>query len=103
MTNPPDPIISTAPPPYEDRGTAPFIYCDGSAAFGVMNGAIQIELASRILIPRTDGGTDVKFVTTGHLRCSPAAAKLIREAIDGALKMLEQPQEVPAAAVGKLN
>jgi hypothetical protein len=103
MTNPADTTISTPPPPYEHSGSAPFIYCDGSGAYGVMNGAIQIELASRILIPRADGGTDVKFVTTGHLRCSPAAAKLIREAIDGALKMLEQPNPTPAVAGIKLN
>jgi hypothetical protein len=103
MSNPADPTMTTSPPPYEDRGSAPFIYTDGSAAFGVMNGAIQIELASRVLIPRMDGGLDVKFVTTGHLRCSPAAAKLIREAIDGALKMLEQPNPTPAAVGIQLN
>jgi len=37
-----------------------------------------------------------------RLRCSPAAALNLRNAIDTSLKMLEQPQQAPAATA-KLN
>lgn len=100
-----DPIISEPPnlPLYEDTGGAtPFVYFDIVAAHGTMNGTIQIELASRILVPRPDGGVDIKFLGSGRLRCSPTAATQLRDSLDIALKMLEQPQEAPAAA-SRLN
>lgn len=83
-------------PPYEDALTAPIVYFDAVSAQGIMNGAIQIELAARTLAP---GSRDVivKFMTTARVRCSPAAAIQLRAAIDGALKMLNQSQEAPAA------
>ena len=84
------------PPPailYEDTGgLAPLVYFDIVAAFGVMNGGIEVELATRILVPKTDGATEVKFLSSGRLRCSPTAAANLRNALDAALKMLEQPQ-----------
>jgi hypothetical protein len=89
---------------YEDAGGAtPFVYFDIVGAHGIMHGAIQIELASRILIATPDGGVEIKFITSARLRCSPNAATNLRAAIDGALKMLEQPQEGPAATASKLN
>jgi hypothetical protein len=91
----------TVTPPYEDCSTAPFVYFDIVPTHGIMNGAIQIELASRILAPG-DGAVVIKFLTSGRLRCSPSAARHLREALDAALKMLEQPQDGPAAA-SKLN
>ena len=87
----------TAKPPaaiiYEDTGgLAPLVYFDIVAAYGAMHGAIEIELATRILVPKPDGATEVKFLSSGRLRCSPAAATNLRNALDAALKMLEQPQ-----------
>ena len=67
-----------------------------------MNGSIEVELATRILVPKADGSTDVKFLASGRLRCTPTAATNLRNALDAALKMLEQPQQSPAAA-SKLN
>jgi hypothetical protein len=90
------------PPPYEDSGTAPFVYFDIIPAQGVMNGAIQIELASRILVPGAGTSVTVKFVASGRIRCSPAAAIQLRNAIDESLKMLEQDQPSPSAT-SKLN
>jgi hypothetical protein len=68
-----------------------------------MNGAVQVELAQRILVPIA-GSNDVtiKFATSGRLRCSPAAARMLIDSLSGALKMLEQPLE-PSAAASKLN
>jgi hypothetical protein len=90
-------VTNNAPPPYEDSSAAPFVYFDIVPTHGVMNGAIQIELASRVLTP-ADGLVAIKFLATGRLRCSPAAAKQLRDAIDVSLKMLELPQEVQTAA-----
>jgi hypothetical protein len=87
---------------YKNVDTAPFVYFDISPTHGTLSGAIQIELAARILNTALDGSVEIKFITTGRLRCSPAAALNLRNAIDAALKMLEQPQQAPAASA-KLN
>jgi hypothetical protein len=92
----------TALPDYRSVDAAPIVYFDIVAANGVMNGAVQIELASRILPPTSDGGVHVEFLTTGRIRCSTAAAMALRNAIDGSLEMLKQPSE-PTAVPGKLN
>jgi hypothetical protein len=76
---------------YENVDTAPFVYFDLSPTHGILGGAIQIELAARILNAVPDGGVEIKFITTGRLRCSPTAALNLRNAIDASLKMLEQP------------
>lgn len=78
---------------YEDTGgMAPLIYFDIVAAYGVMTGGIEVELATRILVPKTNGATEVKYLSSGRLRCTPTAATNLRNALDAALKMLEQPQ-----------
>jgi hypothetical protein len=87
---------------YENVDTAPFVYFDISPTHGILGGAIQIELAARILNAVPDGSVEIKFITTGRLRCSPTAALNLRHAIDAALKMLEQPQQSPVAAA-KMN
>ena len=49
---------------YEDTGAlAPLIYFDIVGAYGTMNGAVEVELATRILVPRPDGTTEVKFIS----------------------------------------
>jgi hypothetical protein len=69
-----------------------------------MNGSVEIELATRILVPKTDGSTEVKFISSGRLRCSATAASNLRNGLDAALKMLEQPQAgTSSIAAGKLN
>ena len=88
---------------YEDTGAmAPVVYFDIVAAYGTMHGSIEVELATRILLPSTDGTTDVKFLSSGRLRCSPTAALQLRNALDAALKMLEQPQ-ANAVATSTMN
>jgi hypothetical protein len=89
-TEPPD------VPAYENVNTAPYVYFDRVAAHGVMNGSIQMELASRILIALPDGGVEIKFATSGRLRCSPAAAVQLRDAINAVLKMHEETLQAPA-------
>jgi hypothetical protein len=94
------------PPPdvvYEDTGgLTPLVYFDIAGAYGTFQGAIEIELATRILVPKPDGSTDVKFLSSGRLRCSPAAAVNLRNGLDAALKMLE-PQQTNPVAASELN
>jgi hypothetical protein len=65
---------------------APFIYSDGVATFGVQGGVIQIELAANSIVPE-GAETRSELLVVAHLRCGPAAAKAIRDAIDRALEM----------------
>jgi hypothetical protein len=97
MANP----SKTTIPPFKNREDAPIIYFDLAPAFGVMAGAVQIELSARTLTPVPDS-TEVliEFITAARLRCSPAAARLLRSSIDEALKMIEQPGGQPGPAVG---
>ncbi|MBR1269031.1 hypothetical protein JQ629_16075 [Bradyrhizobium sp. AUGA SZCCT0222] len=90
---------------YEDTGAAaPLVYFDIVGAYGTMNGSVEIELATRILIPKTDGSTEVKFISSGRLRCSQNAAVNLRNGLDAALKMLEPPAaSMAVVAASKLN
>jgi hypothetical protein len=95
-TSPPDVI-------YEDTGgIAPLVYFDIVGAYGTFHGTVEIELATRIVIPKPDGSTEVRFMSSGRLRCSPTAAANLRAGLDTALKMLEQPQ-AHAVAASELN
>jgi len=102
MTNPTDLEGRNHYPAYDDLITAPFIYFDIVPAHGTMAGAVQIELACRVLVPHPGGTAEVKFVSIARLRCTPAAATNLRDVIDSALKMLEQSERSPAA-IAKLN
>jgi hypothetical protein len=89
---------------YEDTGAAaPLVYFDIVGAYGTMHGAIEVELATRILVPKPDGTTEVKFLSSGRLRCSATAAANLRAGLDAALKMLEAPQPNPVVAASKMN
>ena len=108
MTSPGAPKDDTTkagetPAAYEDNGGAPFVYFDITSAHGTMNGAVQIELASRVMTPEPAGGVEIRFRASGHLRCTPAAAIQLRDSLNAALAMLEKMQEQPAAARNTLN
>ena len=90
-----------AAPSFDNRNDVPTIYFDIAPAYGVMSGIVQIELGQRTLIPHPDDSVDVRFVTSGRLRCATAAMHL-RKALDASLKMLEQPAPNPVGA-SKLN
>ncbi len=90
-------------PPYRNQDGTPFVYFDVAAAFGVWAGAIEIELAARILTPVPDGSAASEFVSTARLRCSPAAAEHLKSAIEQALQMLQEPQKGSAAASRTIN
>jgi hypothetical protein len=91
-----------AVPSFGNRNDVPTVYFDIAPAYGVMSGIVQIEVGQRILIPHSDDSVDVRFVTSGRLRCSATAAMHLRNALDASLKMLEQPAPNPVGA-SKLN
>jgi hypothetical protein len=103
-----DPHQGAPPPAVAGGPSAPFIYFDLAPTYGVMAGAIEIELVARILIPSAESQPKAEIVTTAHLRCSPVAAAGLRDAVDKALEMFKQLQEqagTPAAsaAASKLH
>lgn len=85
------------PPAFRNPDTAPFIYFDNAPVFGILAGAVQIEVASRVILP-DETGTITEFVVTAHLRCSPLAAAELRNAIDKSLEMLQAPSGAPEGA-----
>jgi hypothetical protein len=87
---------------YESISTAPIVYFDQVPAHGTVGGAIEAELAIRGLNLNFEGNLDVRFITSGRLRCSPAAAKKLIEALSAALELFERQLQGPAAA-SKLN
>jgi hypothetical protein len=92
-------------PGFRDSTSAPFVYFDTAPTFGIMAGTIQVELISRTLVPTADGGAKPEFQVTGRLRCSPKAAKNLREVLTKALAMLEasSADHTQAAHGDKLN
>ncbi len=97
-----DPVQPDAPPPYKGSDAAPFIYFDFAPFFGVLCGMIQVELAARALVPGNPS-VGLENVATGHLRCSPAAARDLMNTLEQALKMLESGTQEPTATASKLN
>jgi hypothetical protein len=97
--------MADLPPPYRTSDQAAFIYFDAAPTYGTLNGAVQIELVSRVMRPIGPGPTDiaVEFLITDHIRCSPAAAISLRDALNRALELLQQPQAAPATEANKLN
>ena len=74
------------------NASAPFIYFDHAATYGVQSGAIQVELVARTILP--DGtGTRNEVVATCHLRCSPDAARELIGALGKAVSLLEKPTD----------
>jgi hypothetical protein len=75
-------------PSFRNTDTAPFVYFDGVATYGVVNGVIHFELVSRVLSPTAGTHVTTEFVSTGRLRCGPAALTHLRDSIDKVLEML---------------
>ena len=76
MAKPPDmdPPGKGNVPTFENSNDVPTIYFDIAPAYGVMSGIVQVELGARILVPHSDDSVDVRFVSSGRLRCSAPAA-----------------------------
>lgn len=71
------------------HAAAPFVYFDHAVTFGPLSGVIRVELVAHVIVPERDG-TRPETVWAAHLRCSPAAAASLRDALNGALEALQQ-------------
>ena len=64
MSDPTNPQGGPLPPPvFKDSHSAPFVYFDIAPSYGVMAGAIEVELAARILIPSMDPTPKAEILT----------------------------------------
>lgn len=75
----------------KNAATAPLVFADSAPALGFANGIIEITLTARLLLPRSDNAVTVEQSATAHLRLSISGAQSLREALDRALGMAEQP------------
>jgi hypothetical protein len=70
-------------------------------------GVVAIELAIRAMVPHGDGegpdGPDTEGHIAARLRCSPEAARRLRDVLDKTLERLGRPQDAAAPVVAKLN
>lgn len=80
------PTASPAPL-LKNAALAPVIYFDNVPVYGVLASNIEIELSARLLMPKPDGGVSADMTCVGHMRCSIAAARMLRDALDKALEM----------------
>ena len=75
---------------------APIVYFDHALSFGHLNGVVQVELAANIIHYLAADKTALDLTTTGHLRCSIATAKLLRDALDAVINLAEGAAQAPA-------
>lgn len=81
------------PPLLKNAATAPFVYFDSVPVFGTWSGNLELELAARMLMPKSDGTTVVaEMACVAHLRCSPQAAMMLIDALTKGLDMLSKQQ-----------
>ena len=87
----------------KNAAAAPIVYFDGVPVYGTFGGNVEIELASRALLPKADGGVAVDMVCVAHLRCSPQAAAGLINALQHAIEMLGSIADQRDAEPSRLN
>lgn len=68
-----------------DEAHAPFVSFDRCPVIAVVDGSIRVTLLSVRSVPTREGTVREDFIVTGYLRCGPAAAAELRDALDKAL------------------
>ena len=87
---------TSAPAPLlKNAAAAPFVYFDNVPVYGCFAGHLELELCARLLMPKPDGTVAADMACVAHLRCSPAAASQLIDALTKALDMLSKQQEQP--------
>jgi hypothetical protein len=86
-------------PLMKNAGAAPFIYFDLVPSMGTQNGVVEVELCARAVMPQSSGDAYSDMVCVAHVRCSAAAAVMLRDTLQRALDMTEQSQ-LPAKFPG---
>jgi hypothetical protein len=80
-------------PVLKNSAIAPVVYFDNAPVYGSFAGNIEVEIATRVLIPGADGHTILTdMVCVAHLRCSPQAAHLLADSLMKAVDMLTHQQ-----------
>ena len=92
---------------YRNTENAPTVFFDAPVAWSLHDGVVAIELAIRAMVPHGDGegpdGPDTEGHIAARLRCSPEAARRLRDVLDKTLERLGRPQDAAAPVVAKLN
>jgi hypothetical protein len=74
-----------------DTGIAPYIFFEGAASFGFVNGIVNVTLAAgRHLLK--DGVPVSDVVAVAYLRCNVMAATDLRNALDSAILLAAKPE-----------
>lgn len=90
---------SSAPAPLlKNAAAAPIVYFDNVPVFGTFAGNLEIELATRLLMPKADGSVMADMTCAAHLRCSEQAAISLVEALSKALDMLAKQKKLQSEA-----
>lgn len=90
-------------PLLKNTAAAPVVYFDGVPVYGTFGGNIEIELATRVLLPKGDGMVAVDMTCAAHLRCSPQAAEGLIKALQHAVAMCNSNTMPAAAEPARLN
>lgn len=77
-------------PMLKNAATAPLVYFDAAPVRGSFNGNVEVELTTRYMQPKADGGVAVDMVCVAHLRCTPQAADLLIESLQNALQIYRE-------------
>jgi hypothetical protein len=87
---------AAAPAPLlKNAASAPVVYFDNVPVYGTYSNNVEIELATRFLMPKADGATvTADLACVAHLRCSPEAAAKLIDALTKAIEM-HQRQAAP--------
>jgi len=91
--------VSGPPPLLKNAAAAPIVYFDNAPVFGTYSGNIEVELAARVLMPKSDGMVSADMACTAHLRCSPAAALILADALTKAVEMHSKQAQAPKGDV----
>lgn len=78
---------ANAPQTSDERG--PIIVFEAAPSFGYTNGLIDVCLVTTRIVPRIGSQTVREAAIVANLRCTAAGAISLRDALNGALLMLE--------------
>ncbi len=98
------PTQSAPQPLLKNTAAAPVVYFDSVPAVGIFAGNFEMELACRVLLPSRDGvNVTSDLVCQAHLRCSPAAARLLVETASRLLASMPKPEEAEVTTEKTVN
>lgn len=82
----------SAAPLLKNASAAPFVFFDNVPLYGTFGGNVEVELAARVLMPKPGNQVAVELVCAAHLRCSPASAMMLIDALQKSLALFDRQQ-----------